>query len=193
MLAQRAHLHIRDPRARCRPSHQLEGHWVKHKGPMSEENWRRRSRRNALIDQWLPEDLNHVDSSHLQQHASRAIEAAIDRSRSLYSLKDDWDDCGSPGYSRATWERAVGFLRLHASKFWLETGRAMPAPIIGPGPDGSIDLFWTKATFELLVNIPIDESAPATFYGEDYGRQTIEGTISTSEYRRGIHHWLTSQ
>ena len=69
----------------------------------------------------------------------------------------------------------------------------MPAPIIGPGPEGSIDLYWKEPTFELLVTVPPDKALPAAFYGDDYGRQTIEGTIGTSVYSRGILHWLTGQ
>ncbi|MCP3959668.1 MAG: hypothetical protein GY719_17605 [bacterium] len=143
-----------------------------------------------MVEEWGKEVDDHRSPS--RRHVSPTLEEAIERSRRIYRLEDNWDDEGAVGYERETWERAIRFLLLHAERFQQETRCSIPAPSIGPGPDGSIDLYWKEPAFGLLVNVPSDEASPATFYGEDK-RLTIEGSIATSEYRRGILHWLINR
>ncbi|MFP3940124.1 MAG: hypothetical protein ACLF0P_07450 [Thermoanaerobaculia bacterium] len=99
---------------------------------------------------------------------------AIDRSRQITELRDDWDGEGSAGYSVETWQRATDYLRRIALSCWEEFRVAIPPPWITPGPEGSIDLHWQAETYELLVNIP---GAPeeATFYGDHQNGMFIEG------------------
>jgi hypothetical protein len=116
---------------------------------------------------------------------------AIESSRWILDLKDDWDEQGAEGYSEATWSRACGFLALQATLVRRSLARELPSPAILPGPKGSIDLHWKTQRFELLVNIPREEAEPATFYGDDYGTLCIRGNLKASEEVLGlVGFWL---
>jgi hypothetical protein len=63
-------------------------------------------------------------------------------------------------------------------------------PDIAPGPDGSIDLHWDYPAYEMLINIPRDESSMAGFYGDDRGRISIKGKFDPSQVNEGLLLWL---
>jgi hypothetical protein len=126
----------------------------------------------------------------LKRQAPSEIQKAIEASRYIYELKDEWDDAGSPGYTYETWRRAIDFLRLHVAATGKEEEEVL-APIIGPGPDGAIDLYWKTKSFELLITVPAAQNESAQFYGDDYGKQTIRGTLSTSATTHGLLDWIT--
>lgn len=109
--------------------------------------------------------------------ALRQLKTAIERSRVILTLGDDWDDEGSPGYKEATWKRATDYLKRQALVCWRMHDIAIPAPRISPGPNGSIDMHWETASYELLANVPEDPSTPASFYGDDFGALRISGTF----------------
>jgi len=117
---------------------------------------------------------------------------AINRSRTILSLADDWDGEGAVGYSTATWERATLFLlrqaKLAADQFHV----ALEVPGISPADQGSIDLFWRAQDRRLLVNFPADEGAPATYYGENRKGDTISGHINTESARADLIAWLAT-
>ena len=94
------------------------------------------------------------------------LSSAIQESRSLLDLPDDWDDEGSPGYAEATWMRAVDFLLHNAERLWQDQGVTVSAPEILPGPNGSIDLHWRVNNHELLLNIPANLDELADYYGD---------------------------
>jgi hypothetical protein len=118
---------------------------------------------------------------------------AIEASRSMLDLPDDWDGEGSPAYDPATWRRAVDFLVEHAVRFWRESGVVIPAPKVRKGPHGTIDLHWRMPGHELLINVPAADE-PADYYGDDGadGRR-IEGTLDPATYHRWLLQWLTTK
>lgn len=122
---------------------------------------------------------------------SAKISAAINASRNILELEDDWDGEGSRSYLIETWTRATEFLRLYALRSWERHGTIIDAPRILPGPDGSIDIHWKSGLHELLVNIPVDPTKPASFYGDDYGIARIEGTFDSFTFNLGLLSWLT--
>jgi hypothetical protein len=119
------------------------------------------------------------------------VEEAIESSKWILSLEDDWDENGTPKYSESTWKRACVFL-IKQSELALELQKELPAPKILPGPEGSIDLHWKRAQFELLMNIPNDSSKPATFYGDDYGKSCIKGNLNPAASNPALIFWLLS-
>jgi hypothetical protein len=125
--------------------------------------------------------------------ALAAIEQTIQKSRSILDLEDDWDDQGSVRCSPPAWEKATRFLRKQALAGLEKNGVAIPVPRIGPGPDGSIDLHWKTQSFELLVNVQGDDGERASFYGDDYGKLTIEGSIETKTANDGLLAWLMKE
>lgn len=128
--------------------------------------------------------------SALPEGDRAALERALAESQYILALPDDFDDMGAKRYEKRTWELAAQFLRRYAEAFHRRTGRAMPLPTIGPGPDGSIDLFWKEPDFELLVSIPEDPETPAGFYGDDRGRHTIKGNLDATNFNSGLIEWL---
>jgi hypothetical protein len=123
-------------------------------------------------------------------YQSRQIAEAIKASRKILELKYNWDDEGSTGYTEITWNRAIQFLTGHIKWLWETSGMRIEAPKILPGPNGSIDIHWDCAQYELLVNIPDDPNVPATFYGDDRGNLSIKGTLDPSAYNSGLLLWL---
>jgi hypothetical protein len=107
----------------------------------------------------------------------------------LLDLKDDWDGEGSTRYLKDTVDRAIGFAATQAHLL-SELGFSFQIPDLGPGPNGSIDLHWKKASCELLVNIPADAGEMVTFYGDDYKTQHIRGSINVDSLNWGIAEWL---
>ena len=114
----------------------------------------------------------------------------IEQAKRLLTLENDWDGEGSPRYSEAAFERAIKFLTKYVE--WLRGAyhARPPLPRIGPGPDGSVDLHWREASWELLVNIPADAAKPAVFYGDNYGTQKIRGSMNADKFNLGIAEWL---
>lgn len=116
-------------------------------------------------------------SARLVEIHSEELEAEIERARGLAGGEID----GETVYSVGTLDRAVVFLKMHVEWLWQTCGIKAPVPMIGPGPAGSVDLFWQRRFWKLLVNIPAAEDAFATFYGDDYGPQKTKGTIDPNK------------
>ncbi len=135
-------------------------------------------------------DAGRAEQSYRKRDLARSIEEEIESSRHIYRLESDWDGAGSPGYRRETWERAANFLRAEAKAFREELGRSMPAPVLGPGPEGNVDLYWKTKGFELLVTVPQANTEPLEFYGDDYGNQKIQGTLEPTAATAGLLYWL---
>lgn len=119
---------------------------------------------------------------------------AIQGSRNIMELEDDWDEEGSPGYSQSTWNRAVKFLLANALILWRRHKVCFGAPRILPGPYGSIDLHWRTPKRELLINVPADAEEPASYYGDDREEGTenaIRGKkLDSSPDSEWIFLWL---
>jgi len=118
------------------------------------------------------------------------LKAEVERAQEILELDHDWDGEGSAGYSKNTLDRAVDFLRVHSTKGYDLCSAYPPAPRIGPGPNGSIDLHWKQKTWELLVNVPANDAGMAVFYGDDYGNQKIKGSFDPKTVNLGIVAWL---
>ncbi len=112
------------------------------------------------------------------------LDRAIQKSRYMLDFPDNWDEEGSPAYSVNTWNIAVFFISNYAA--WvLDTFKiVIPTPKILHGPNGSIDLFWKQDHFNLLINIPASKDENATFYGDDYGTQKVEGSFNPENFKQ---------
>jgi hypothetical protein len=122
--------------------------------------------------------------------ALRHIRDAIEESKQLLELQDDWDEEGSLAIEEAVWRRAANFLTRYARFVWSRFGKKLDAPDITPGPDGSIDLHWNQNEYEMLVNIRRDPTAMAGFYGDDRGNISIKGTFDPDSLNEGLILWL---
>jgi len=118
------------------------------------------------------------------------LEACVLNSRSLLELEDDWDGEGSPGYTEDHWKRVVRFLSDNANWLFFRLNERLKSPEILPGPNGSLDVHWKYSDVELLLSVPRDLSLPATFYGDNFNRDTIKGSIDFSRETSWLMLWL---
>jgi hypothetical protein len=141
-----------------------------------------------------PIPIAHRDlSGHAEENAPRAQEIEdlllklTAESSDILGLQDDSGDFVP--YSRETLNRAIDFLRRHM-KFAVRFGLEIPFPKLLPGPTGSIDVHWKNEKKELLVNIPVDPKAPSLFYGDDYGKSSIKGSLDTASVQLPVLTWF---
>lgn len=141
-------------------------------------------------ERFLHEDIRKLV---FKQGRIDGLAAEILRSRYILKLEDNWDDEGSRGYKETTLKRATTYLRRHA--LWLKENFdiLIDVPKVTHGPDGSIDIYWEKGNYRLLLNIPEDEEGKATFYGEDSNGLTLEGELDTNVYNQGLTVWLMNK
>ena len=102
------------------------------------------------------------------------IESVIEKSkRLLMDVSEDYKPI-----EQETWNRAILFLRSLAVRSQKDRTVVLPVPHIGPGGDGSIDLYWNVDNGTLLINFPSDSNL-CTFYG-DRGVTKLKGTMEVT-------------
>lgn len=116
---------------------------------------------------------------------SAEVEQAIENSRYLLGLGDDWNGDGARAIQRSTWLVATNLVRRTALTLGARTGIQLPPPEIGPCADGSIDLFWDTAAFTLLINIQ-PNSAESDFYGDNRVGLKLKGTFNPESQELGF-------
>lgn len=119
-----------------------------------------------------------------------ALDIELRRIESMIEHPDYTDEEDFPSFSITTLFRAKSFLLAQSKQFHKIFGYFPPVPQIGAGPNGSVDLYWKKTGWELLINIPAEDGKMATFYGDDYGLQKIKGSLDPNSFHYGIVPWL---
>lgn len=110
--------------------------------------------------------------------------------RAELPARPNWDGEGSPGYTNQVIERAVRLFTEMARAAKREHIR-IEMPDFGPGPDGSIDLYWDAEGYSILINVPADPRSQPTFYGDNKGATQIKGTLDeTSPGLARLVLWL---
>ena len=113
----------------------------------------------------------YLYNQHKKTKAIGAIRQTLDEAKKhLLALEEDWDGEGAPAYQEETIEAAANFLYELVEK--SEVLEATQVRIL-PASEGSIDLHWKSARFELLVNFRPDGSV--SYYGDDYYENSIQG------------------
>lgn len=123
--------------------------------------------------------------------ALETLDKVIESGKSrLLQLEDDYDGEGSQAPSEDTVKRATDFIKKIAFAVHSVSGRVVEIPKILPGPGGSVDVCWKTDTFQLLVNFPENREEPASYYGDDYGKNTTEGLFDVSRLDQVFLFWL---
>ena len=118
------------------------------------------------------------------------IAEAVQSSRRILELPENWDEEGSPVYSYETWERATRFVLQSAMGQRRDSGVWVGPPKITPGPDGSIDVRWKTSTRSVLINFPHSDHERVQFFGSDGDVETVKGTLDLTSPNQWILVWL---
>jgi len=113
-----------------------------------------------------------------------------DAKAKILNLKENWDGEGGKRYNEETLDRAAEFIKKLSFYLWRKTQKLISSPNIFPGPDGSIDIHWKNAKFDLLVNIPENPNETATFSSDDYEKNTVKGTFDHKKINPVLFYWL---
>ncbi len=118
------------------------------------------------------------------------IREAIERSKRILALPNNWDGESSERYDVRTWERASTFLRRHAQLARDVNRESTGVPTISPADQGSIDLHWTFPDGQLLINVPRDAGAQGTFFGRSSRGESISGYVDLDNPNPRLLVWL---
>jgi hypothetical protein len=121
------------------------------------------------------------------------VEEAIEESRGMLALPDNWDDAGAKAVSSDTWERVTDVVRDTAALYEAQSGKVIAAPHISHGPgDGSIDVMWRVGDREVLINFPPDPNELSNYYGDTNREagETIKGNFKQHTLPVWILVWL---
>jgi hypothetical protein len=105
------------------------------------------------------------------------IKESIEKSEWMLSLSENWDDGGAPKINVQAFDTAKIFLLAFSKWAFQRHGLKIPAPVIGPVPDGGVNLEWDEPAFKLLINVPASTPMLANFYGEKKDG-SLEGYLS---------------
>lgn len=139
-----------------------------------------------------PTSSEDFDALYAQFDEFLQIRKAVERSKSIQTLDNDWDDEGSEGYAASTWQRAASFVSAQASTA-RDSGLLIGVPTIAPADRGSIDIHWQNADCNLLINVPSELKKSATYYGANQRGETISGRLDTQNPRSDLLLWLTNR
>lgn len=119
---------------------------------------------------------------------------AIEQSRSLLDLEDDWDGEGTPSYAEDTWRRTVDFLVRYAKTLWEQRGIAAEDVEILPDTEGALAIDWRVGGREMLIRVPAEPTLEASYFGDDgSGRRKTKGTLDTSALVQSFVWWLAGE
>lgn len=109
----------------------------------------------------------------------------------LARLPADFDGEGSPSYSHGTIAAARALVRELSGTYSQEYTDPFQLPAVMPGPNGSVDLRWRVARFNLLVNVPPPSERAATAYGMDpTAGEDISLRLENEESREHLLRWV---
>lgn len=138
----------------------------------------------------LAQQLKRAAQPELFSPSTAELEKAIDESAWILKLQAGWDGPEAKSISTTAWERATELIRKLGQSAINQFAEPLRAPQIGPVADGSIDLFWDHASENLLINVPEDPGAHATFDGVRPDGSSITGSIAGSEDLAHLTAWL---
>src|SRR6266540_3899048 len=118
------------------------------------------------------------------------LAAAIESSRRILDLPDNWNEEGSPAYAEDTWKRAARFVAESAIGYQSIRGGWVDPPKITPGPDGSIDVRWKTSRRSILINFPSEQYQQIQFFGSTGDADSIKGILDVSSPNQWILMWL---
>lgn len=155
----------------------------KAKSRLSVVNWLPREEqprpRDWVQNQWPSFQIVSVENTALRLVREQdELESAIQRSVCILELAEDWDGDGAKPIDPKTWKVATELAQRLARSYEATHRLPLPAPAIGPCPDGSIDLHWRTSGCHVLINV--QETGTCDFYGEA-GTGHVKGVFAVND------------
>ena len=119
---------------------------------------------------------------------------AINESKKLLDLQEDWDSEGALIVPKFVWERAAKVLSMYSKWIWENRGIVLLTPSIDAIADGSIDIMWNSPKARLLLNIRNNQTiSEGHYYGDTYnGENKFKGVLGDlNEVQEFFAYWLT--
>jgi hypothetical protein len=95
------------------------------------------------------------------------IAEAINDSKVLLDLEEDWDDDGANATNFATYKNAIKFLVNYSTHILDEFGLVLKKPFIDITRDGSISIQWDTDTAVFLIIFKKNKNEFAYYYGQE--------------------------
>ena len=92
------------------------------------------------------------------------IKDKIEKSKKIFSLEYNWDDCGASTISKVAFKNAIDFLEKYAERILDVSCKELIPPEIVPVKDGSVDLEWNLKNSYLLINFRSEDIDNALYY-----------------------------
>ena len=119
----------------------------------------------------------------------RLLVQAVEASKHILNLADNWDEDGALPISPLIHETATRFLQNYAFFIFKKYKVVIETPAINPVKNGSIDLEWHTPTVQLLINIR--DTQNAYFYGDYYNNiNPVKGSVSTQKIEPFFATWM---
>ncbi len=119
------------------------------------------------------------------------IRDAINESKSLLELKEDWDEDGAVAIDPIIYYKAVETLTEYSINVFNVYNVAIDSPYISAGRDGSINMEWNKPNATLLLTILNSPNFNLHYYGDDGNNNTvIKGIINEPSINEDLSHWM---
>lgn len=110
----------------------------------------------------------------------------IEKSKSILSFEDDWDDEESHKYDIHTWIVTIRFLLNYSKVLYQDFNIEIDTPKIYPGPKGSIEILWEENNYKLLINIE-KKGEDALFYADNQSNsQVTEGHFKVNNFKMSL-------
>lgn len=116
---------------------------------------------------------------------------AIEDSKYIRSLQENWHPEGSLAINPKNYDNAVAFLKMYAQYIFDEFKLVLEEPDIDAARDGSVDLVWRTSKARLLINFRLPEENRAYFYGDNYSDDDHrKGAIPLGSVKDDFALWL---
>jgi hypothetical protein len=122
------------------------------------------------------------------------IASAINESKWINNLKEDWDYEGAVPIDKELYISAINFLIDYSTEIFKKTGLVISTPEINPCKDGSIDLSWRTSAARMLINIrKIENELLAYYYGDFYSNKSqMKGNVHLDSVYEHLATWMKS-
>lgn len=110
--------------------------------------------------------------------------------REIVNLNENWDGYGSKSFKSHTIKNTIFFLAKLIDNFEDECEKKLPRPMLFPGNNGSMNMEWGGAGFDLLITIPEDEISLAGLYGINSSKDEIQYDFNIFQVREELIKWL---